>query len=74
MIRFYLIFSFKKDGPIKRRTKCEKILLVLLVIFLLAVIVLVVVVALQRKEIDDVRADVTGKPGKSLLFELKCND
>jgi hypothetical protein len=66
-VHFY--FSFKKDGPVKRRTKCEKALIFFLVIFILVVIALVVVVLVQKNKIDDdksVKNDVTAtkEPGK----------
>ncbi|XP_060581154.1 membrane metallo-endopeptidase-like 1 [Ruditapes philippinarum] len=67
--------SFKKDGPIKRRTKCEKALIFFLVIFILVVIALVVVVLVQKNKIDDdksVKNDVTATKEPEICQTADC--
>ncbi|XP_060581149.1 neprilysin-1-like [Ruditapes philippinarum] len=70
--------SFKKEGPLERRTKCEKILLFLLVILVIAVIILIIVVAVQKKDLDDAKESkemTTPKPDATkpdVCFTAEC--
>lgn len=54
-IFFYIFYSFRQEGPWKKRTKLEKGLIFLVIIFLLAVIGLIIAVVLVRKDTDETK-------------------
>ncbi|XP_060581148.1 membrane metallo-endopeptidase-like 1 [Ruditapes philippinarum] len=65
--------SFKREGPWKRRSACEKGLLFLVVIFLAAAVVLAVVVVRQKQELDDSTSDkVVKAPAPDVISPEVC--